>query len=95
MSKIEDCLGLIKEPTKVQGLKAAWQSHSFQALIEMVAKCQRLKIAWQRHMFQAVIKAIAQCQMFKALWKMVQRLLGCYPFYPCQPFYCKIFLRER
>ena len=40
-----------------QVLKAVWQVHSLQGLVEATSKCQALKVGWQIHSLQCLVEA--------------------------------------
>ena len=46
--------GLVEFKAERQALKAVWQVHSPQCLVEATSKCQALKAGWQVHSPQGV-----------------------------------------
>ena len=48
-----------------KALKARWQGHPLQALVEIPAKTQALKARWQGHLLQALVEIMAKTQAVK------------------------------
>ena len=60
---------MVEFKAECQVLKAVWQVHSLQCLVEATSKCQALKVGWQVHSLQCLVEATSGGTPPHVFWK--------------------------